>query len=321
MKPKLKRILIFVAITWLSWSVYGQQSERISPYIEDNQECLKCHGHRYYTYYNDWIERDVRERMNPYYIVDSADFYISNHWNFKCIDCHSMDYSNFPHPNELRFEPHYTCMDCHEGDENYAQYNFEGLNEEFLVSVHSEKHSEEFTCWMCHNPHTYHISARHSENLTQTIQYDNQICLDCHSDENRMGLMSDREIFNMLDQHEWLPNHLAHFRSVRCIECHAEINNDILVAHKILPKEQAVKNCVECHSRNSILLASLYKFQIQEKREKQGFLNAAILTETYVIGANRNYFLNVASLVIFGLLMIGLTIHAVMRRITSKKSD
>jgi hypothetical protein len=92
-----------------------------------------------------------------------------------------------------------------------------------------------------------------------------------------------------------------------------------MVAHKILPKEKAVKKCVECHSKNSLLLASLYKYQAKEKREKQGFLNGAILTETYVIGANRNYFLNMASLGIFGLVVIGIFIHAVMRKIHSKK--
>jgi hypothetical protein len=262
---------------------------------------------------------DVKERMNPYYIVDSVNFYKSNHRNFSCTDCHSSDYaSSFPHPNELRFEPQLTCLDCHGGDESFARFNFETINEEFLTSVHSEKHSDQFTCWMCHNPHTYHISARNHENLAETIAYDNAICLGCHSDESRFGLLSDRDIFNMLDRHEWLPNHLAHFKSVRCIECHAENNDSILVAHKILPKEKAVKKCVECHSQNSILLASLYKYEKQERRTKQGYFNAAILTETYVIGANRNYFLNYGSLAIFALVILGIAAHAILRNIYPK---
>jgi hypothetical protein len=41
--------------------------------------------------------------------------------------------------------------------------------------------------------------------------------------------------------HEWLPNQQLHFGSVRCIECHAVIQKDILVAHQIKPKEKAVK--------------------------------------------------------------------------------
>ncbi len=316
----LKKSAFLILILLLVCTVsYAQEAEsRVSPYVEENQECLKCHGQVYYTYYNDWVERDVKERMNPYYIVDSALFYNSNHWNFRCTDCHSMEYANFPHPNELRFEPQYTCMDCHEGDDNYAQFNFEMIQEEFVASVHSEKHSEEFTCWMCHDPHSYHISARNTENLAATIRYDNEICLSCHMDQTRIGLLSDREIYNMVNQHEWLPNHLAHFKSVRCIECHAAFNEDILVAHKILPKEQAVKKCVECHSQNSLLMASLYRYQVKEKREKQGYLNAAILTETYVIGANRNKFLNIASIVIFGLVVVGVATHAILRKIHSK---
>jgi len=314
---KLYTVLLF---TTLSTSLVAQDQPAEAPaYAEDNQKCLKCHGEKYFSYFNESVGMDVKERMNPYYIVDSVNFYKSNHRNFSCTDCHSSDYaSSFPHPNELRFEPQLTCLDCHGGDESFARFNFETINEEFLTSVHSEKHSDQFTCWMCHNPHTYHISARNHENLAETIAYDNAICLGCHSDESRFGLLSDRDIFNMLDRHEWLPNHLAHFKSVRCIECHAENNDSILVAHKILPKEKAVKKCVECHSQNSILLASLYKYEKQERRTKQGYFNAAILTETYVIGANRNYFLNYGSLAIFALVILGIAAHAILRNIYPK---
>jgi hypothetical protein len=56
----------------------------------------------------------------------------------------------------------------------------------------------------------------------------------------------------------------------------------------------------------------------QEKRSKSGFLNAAILNDSYVIGANRNQFLNYGSLVIFGMVILGIAIHAVLRKIYSK---
>lgn len=315
---KLFTVLLIVT---LNVALTAQDTASGLPESKDpNHKCLKCHGEKYFSYYNESVGRDVKERMNPYYIIDYDDFYKSNHRSFSCTDCHSSEYaSSFPHPNELRFEPLLICLDCHGGDDNTSQYHFETINEEFLESVHSEKHSDQFTCWMCHNPHSYHISARNNENLAETIRYDNQICLGCHSDASRFGLLSDRDIFNMLDRHEWLPNHLAHFKSVRCVECHAEVNENIMVAHKILPKEKAVKKCVECHSKNSLLLASLYKFQTKEKRGKKGFLNAVILTETYVIGANRNYFLNMGSLGIFGLVIIGIFIHSMMRKIHSKK--
>jgi hypothetical protein len=297
-----------------------EQSEIAPVTFEKNQQCLKCHGHKYFSYFNEYAGRDIKERMNPLYIVDSAQFYISNHRTFMCTDCHSSEYgSSFPHPNQLRFEPSFTCMDCHEGNEDFADFHFETIREEFLKSVHSEKHSNEFTCWMCHNPHSYHITARNSENLPETIQYDNEICLSCHSDQSKLGLLSDRQIYDMMNQHQWLPNQRLHFKSVRCIECHARTSDTLLVAHMIQPKEKAVKLCVECHSKNSILMASLYKHIKQETQAKQGFLNAAILSEGYVIGANRNYFLNYGSLAIFALVLFGIATHAVLRYIYPKK--
>lgn len=318
MKFNLLLILFLFFLCTYPCISQDESSENATTLSKRSRYCLNCHGQPYFSYFNDYLGRDVKERMNPYYFVDSTKYVISNHRNFDCTDCHSSEYKDFPHPNQLRFEPLPVCLDCHAGDENFADFHFEAIEKEYETSIHYTTHNEEFSCWMCHNPHSYHISIRNTENLTATIQYDNEICLSCHSDKSRLGLMSDREIYNMLDKHEWLPNHLAHFKSVRCIECHTEINENTLVAHKVLPKENAVKKCVECHSQNSLLQATLYKHQIQEKREKQGYLNASILTETYVIGANRNKFLNFASLAIFGLVLIGITIHAVLRNVHSK---
>ena len=308
-------ILLFLSllIQPLSSQTPVEEPQREYEFQEENQECLKCHGHTYYYYYNDWIEREVKERMNPYYIVDSSEFYLSNHWNFRCVDCHSEDYADFPHAGELRMEPIYECLDCHGGDDHYAQYNFEGIDEEFHKSVHSSKHSEEFTCWMCHSPHTYRINARTNENMQEFILYDNEICLSCHSNTSKYQLLTTLDNPNILDKHDWLPNQGLHFKNVRCIECHAEINNDLLVAHNIQPKEKAVKRCVDCHSKNSMLLTSLYKMQFTDQRSLSGFSNAAMLEEAYIIGANRNYYLSRLSMVLFGLVLLFITVHAVLR--------
>jgi hypothetical protein len=90
------------------------------------------------------------------------------------------------------------------------------------------------------------------------------------------------------------------------------INDSILVSHLIQPKEAAVKRCNECHSRNSMLMASLYKFQSKEQR-RDGFFNAIILNESYVIGANRNEYLDILSLVIFGIVIIIIITHIYFR--------
>lgn len=89
-----------------------------------------------------------------------------------------------------------------------------------------------------------------------------------------------------------------------------------MVAHRIQTKDKAVKKCVDCHSKNSMLMASLYKFKAQENRKSYGFLNAAMLGDTYIIGANRNTYLNALSVTVFSLVMLLIFIHIVFRILT-----
>lgn len=308
-KLTLLTLLFLVRILLFS----QEKSVEIIEHSHENSKCFNCHGGSIYSYYNENLERDVTKRMNPYFLVDSVLYYEQNHSSFECIDCHAYDYKTFPHNNELQMEIMPTCLDCHEGDDATADYSFEAINEEFLQSVHSTKHSDEFTCWMCHNPHSYKLNARTNDIIKETIVYDNNICLSCHADINKYQLITSKVNPNVIQKHDWLPNQLSHFAHVRCIECHTHITNNILVAHQIQSKNKAVKNCVECHSQNSMLMASLYKFQAGEKRNKFGFFNAAILSDTYIIGANRNYYLNVASALIFGIIILLIVIHVVLR--------
>jgi len=288
-------------------------STYISPFAEENELCFKCHGQERYEYMNETFGRQVKSLMFAERIVDRNEFYNSNHKSFSCVDCHSSEYVTFPHRGELRMELQYNCIDCHGGDDMYSSFNFEVIETEYKESVHFKLEEEGFTCWRCHDPHTYRINVRNSENLKETILYDNNICLECHSDYSRFRLMSDRDEINIIEKHDWLPGQASHFRSVRCIECHTRINDTILVAHAILPKDNAVKKCNECHSSNSMLMASLYKFRSVEQRRAGGFLNGIILNESYVIGANRNEYLNIISIVLFGAVVLVIFIHIFFR--------
>jgi len=270
----------------------------VSPFAADNERCFKCHGQAKYEYANETLGKQVKALMCSERIVQRTLFYDSNHKNFSCTDCHSEEYTKFPHSGELRMEQKLTCLDCHGGDERFAQYHFEGIDSAYRESIHFKLEDDGFSCWKCHNPHTYKISVRNNDNLKETIAYDNDICLNCHSDFNRFQLLTDRSEINIIQKHDWLPNQAAHFANVRCIECHTQINNKIPVSHLIKPKTEAVKLCNECHSQNSILMASLYKFESKAQR-KDGFFNGIILNSSYVIGANRNEYLNLLSLMIF----------------------
>jgi hypothetical protein len=284
----------------------------VSPYSADNERCLKCHGQGKYEYTNETLGKQIKALMCSERIVNRAEFYQSNHKGFSCTDCHSDQYTTFPHPGDLRMEQKYNCIDCHGGDEKFAQYHFEEIDSEYLQSTHYKLEQDGFSCWKCHAPHSYKINIRNSENIKETILYDNSICLSCHSNFNHFQLLTDRKEISILKTHEWLPNQALHFQNVRCIECHTKINDDILVSHLIKPKEEAVRRCNECHSQNSILMATLYKFQSKEQR-RSGFFNGIILNESYVIGANRNEYLNIFSLIILIIVIGVIGVHIAFR--------
>jgi len=272
----------------------------VSPYAEDNDRCFICHGQAKYEYSNETLGRQVKALMCSERIVSKDEFYRSNHKTFSCTDCHSGEYVNFPHSGELRMEQKLTCLDCHGGDETYAQYHFEAIDTAYRISSHYKLEEEGFSCWSCHDPHTYKLvaGAGDGHNVREAIRYGNAICLSCHSDFDRYQLLSDKDEINVIEKHDWLPNQASHFASVRCIECHTKVDNNIRISHQIVPKEEAVRLCNECHSQNSLLMASLYKFESKAQR-RDGFFNGIILNQSYVIGANRNEYLNLLSLLIF----------------------
>jgi len=284
----------------------------VSPFYRDNERCFICHGQKIYKYKNETTGQDIKEPMFSERIINRDAFYRSNHKGFSCVDCHSSGYTKFPHPGELRMEQMYNCIDCHGNDEKFAKFHFEEIEAEYKESIHFKLEEEGFSCWKCHDPHSYKINVRNTRNLKETILYDNNICLGCHANYDRFQLLTNREEINIVKAHEWLPNQEVHFQNVRCIECHTKINNNILVSHLIQPKEKAVRLCNECHSQNSILMATLYKFQAKQER-KGGFLNGIILNESYVIGANRNEFLNLVSFIIFCLTLAAIIIHIIFR--------
>lgn len=300
-----------IAIVSQTEATEGQQAVTVPENVEENKACMKCHGQAYYDYYNEMMEETVRRKMCADFRIDAERYYSSVHGSFRCTDCHSEDFSTYPHPAELKLEPQYECMDCHEGEDAFAKFHFEKIYSEYQESVHSP--DKGFSCWSCHNPHSYHLTARSSGSVMETVSYNNAICLNCHGNSENYHLVSDKDNPNLVEKHSWLPNQRAHFAKVRCIECHTEVDNEILVAHKILPGKAAVKECVECHSTDSRLLASLYRFEQKEKRTQLGFFNGVLLENSYVIGANRNYFLNIASIVLFGLVTLAILLHIVLR--------
>lgn len=281
--------------------------------MTDNQRCFDCHGKKIYSYENTLTGRIERKAMNPNFVFNPTAFYNGVHRHFRCTDCHSVDYEIFPHRAELRLEPIYGCLDCHGGDPAYAHFHFDQIGEAFENSVHAERQSDRFNCWSCHDPHTYKAMTRSGFKITEIVQYHNNMCASCHDNPDRFRTLSDSHKQPLDRIHDFLPNFKLHFNAVRCIDCHTNTKDTLRVAHQILKKEMAVKRCVECHSTNSLLMSTLYKYQNIESRKSLGTFNAVILNEAYVIGANRNLYLNIISIVLFGLTVLGILIHILFR--------
>ncbi|MDA3942046.1 MAG: cytochrome c3 family protein [Bacteroidetes bacterium] len=315
MHNKLILLLVFCSLmsTQLS-ATTGVNMEDEPASLETNKLCFSCHANSIYQYENEFTGKIDRKAMNPNFIYNPDDFYRGVHRHFACTDCHSPDYESFPHASELRLEEMYQCIDCHGGDPTYAQFNFEAIEEEFHKSVHSTRHDESFNCWMCHNPHSYRTMTHGDNKIAEIVEYHNQTCISCHENNSvKFQRISDTIKPALEIIHEFLPNFELHFSAVRCIECHTGTKDTMWVAHNILPKENAVKKCVECHSNSTMLISKLYKYQNIEARKNRGTFNAVLLNEAYVIGANRNIYLNIISAILFGLTLIGVAVHVFFR--------
>lgn len=318
----MKHFLLFVSLLLLIGSptlLSAQETEEVAEEEEvfynkeDNAVCLRCHGNAFFEEENEEMGETIMRKMFRGLRIDTTAYYQGTHRQFFCTDCHSWDYNTYPHDRNLRLEYMATCLDCHGGDDTYAQYNFEGIQTEYEKSVHAEQPEGTFSCWSCHNPHNFRMQVRSEENIVKVVQHDNSMCLSCHGAPDAPDFYMGTGLEMIINQHDWLPSTENHFRKVRCIECHTDIEDEVLVPHNVVEKEMAVKRCDECHTRDSRLIHSLYKYRMQQDRVEKGFVNGVISSEGYVIGANRSTLVNwIGILLILGT-FLGIGIHVIIR--------
>jgi hypothetical protein len=301
----------FLTITLLIYCAEIRAEEKVTN--TENDHCLNCHTKQTFTFHNSITNQEANRMMNPFYILDKDHLEVGVHVNFNCTDCHSAEYKTYPHKAELKLESLATCLDCHGGDESYAVYQFEKIDEEFKKSIHFQKSGESFTCSKCHNHHYYNPKSRRSYEVTEIVAFSNEMCISCHRNNIKYQLVSDQMKPELSQIHEWLPNQELHFKHVRCIECHTEVVDSLAVSHNILPKEKALKKCYECHSKNSRLEASLYKYHNLKKRSEKGKINTIVSNKSYVIGAYQSTLLNNIFAAIFFFILLGIAIHLIFR--------
>lgn len=281
---------------------------------EDNQKCLKCHANLKYDC-RDTVDttKMICKEMNSSCIIDTAGYYHSNHYDFGCTNCHSSDFEKTPHDPKLKDEKVNGCLDCHAEDETMAKYHFDSIGSDFKKSVHVQSMGDGFSCYSCHNSHTNKTHFKDSlKTSEEVIAYANDMCFKCHGNDetSKTGLKDSSDLYKA---HQWLPNANSHLSSVRCIECHAQSNPNMDVAHNILPKTKAIKDCNACHNPNSSALNDLYKNRKSETAKKLGFEHPEFTKKVNIIGDNHNKYLNIIGLSVLSLMIFALSIHVIFR--------
>ncbi|MCU0227086.1 MAG: hypothetical protein MUF01_05565 [Bryobacterales bacterium] len=307
------RLLLGWLFVWFGAGLPGQQnpapaSQSDAMEGETVVYCLGCHG----TQPTGNAEVVARIRAAP---VDAARFSASAHGDKSCIFCH-YGFSQFPHTEKVLQRKKPQCSSCHRGAK-YEHWGFPEIKEEFDASIHKTAQGDAFTCFSCHDPHTFQPS-RDTRSIPLTVEYSNSLCIECHRDQQQMQLRFGVTKPALETIHAFLPNRELHWRTVRCLDCHTAPNQR-MVSHKILPKAQAVRNCVECHSQESRLLTQLYIHRVKEERQTAGFLNSVVLNDAYVVGMTRNRYLDAASIALAAITFAGIFLHALGRFVAGRR--
>lgn len=323
-KPRRRttRVLSLVACVWALAAIARGDTPIDTATIEKNRKaneaCFACHsaaGIRNPPRAGLDLDKLRDSRVEPS-IANASD-----HGVMDCRECHSKThYNDYPHAEAGKAST-VGCTDCHAA-------KVLRLEPQFNASVHARATSvkEKFTCFTCHNPHI-NIVQKRLKDPAKIVAQDNHGCLECHNSsetfarfapesEKTPGQKKARPDIDTI--HDWLPNTKAHWKAVRCIECHTpEVAEGKMLSHAILNKEKAEKKCLACHSANSTLKVRLYRHMVKDEQQKYGFTNSVILSNSYVIGATRHPLLDSILIGLAGLTLLGVLAHGAIRIIAA----
>lgn len=230
-----------------------------------------------------------------------------------CVDCHGvhdLEKANNPTSRINQFNVPNVCGKCHVS-----------IAQEYQASVHGAALQKGIKdapgCSYCHGEHNISrlpdvpkrvFEETHMKHST-IVRNKMVFCVACHANKE---MMQKYNILTVSEAHDWLPNKEKHWERVRCVDCHSSYVPPNL-SHNILPPEKTIKKCEECHNQNSVLMTKLYKHEKQQSREKFGFINGTLLSDAYVIGTTRNVFLDTLSIFGFGIVILGIFFHGMLR--------
>ena len=297
--------IAFVGLLLSFSSPTRAETQKINPALQEkirlsNEKCLECHSEVGLAKEKK-PDLDLRKLSGLLLVPES--FHKSNHGKVECLACHVKGFADVPHAERDRKLINW-CDECH-------TRAFLKIEDQFLASVHVKALPNTFTCVSCHDPHVF-LQAKLFENPRDAVSQDNQVCLRCHGSDEQFARLTAVKRPNLAQKHAWLPNLERHWQAVRCVDCHTPVSPKLL-SHEILDGKRAERNCVACHTVDSMLRVRLYTHLVAEEREKAGFLNSVFLNEAYVVGATRNRLLDAMSVSVIGLVLAGIAAHGLAR--------
>lgn len=218
----------------------------------------------------------------------------------------------YPHLKDAKAQIK-TCVTCHQ---NPAKT----IVPEFNASKHFREHSKQFTCLSCHDSHTMRKASKIGSAQLAALQ-DNAVCMTCHGDDARFAKFKpDGRRPDMVAAHDWLPELELHLGQVRCVDCHTPAADAGALSHDVQAKDKAVRACEACHAVQTELGRRLYKpVMLDRPGERGGFANGALLDEIYVVGANRNAWLDWGGLAAITLTIAAVAGRAIHRRVATRR--
>ncbi|MBI3684303.1 MAG: hypothetical protein HY235_28345 [Acidobacteria bacterium] len=285
--------------------------------------------------------------------IDPARYGASTHGAIGCTGCHMEGFSEYPHKATRQEAP--DCTLCHGGDSSQP-YDRARIESDVKQSIHARllrrleagRSDPVFKCTNCHYPH-YFLPVRKMASIEVAVRIGNETCMACHArpdelegtDQERKGRAPRRQAVEehrsvpaagavrfarvpqeyawkqLASKHVWIPMWELHTKAARCVECHTPGKEETI--HKILPSAQAQKDCVACHSRDSLLLHKLYRHIAKEEWDKGGIVNAIIFNNAYLIGATKFAWLDWLSVRLFGLALAAVFVHSAGRVVAKNR--
>ena len=282
-------------------------------------QCVSCHsGHRE----NPQYVFNSRTGIESNVMIDMPEFREADHGDMLCVDCHTLGFDQYPHGYPRQ---RLTCMGCHPGPLEKtpefvklgfqriiedSEYDFWRIEKEYKDSLHFTE-VVNFTCEECHDPHYFKATEDQPTPLA-ILHNDNAPCIRCHkADALDQHMLSDPADPDLVALHEYVQLPKAHLDNTRCIDCHSSV--DKIVTHDMLSGKDADQGCMSCHSTGSIMMTRHYRYHDEIEGPDLGFHNAALMQNNYVMGANRNRYIDYFSYAVIGITIFELGVLGIDR--------